>query len=259
MRTSMKIARGVWGAVDPRVAAYQEILAMADWTLFAPLDFRRWAGSTIAYRDAERSEAVEGDGDPLGLVDPLVGEPLVQEVSAERPVWTERGAYHGGQGALLATADGDWDITGDESFTAVIVVEIHTGNQGSNQSILAKRSGVSGEGSWRFAILSNDNTGVQIDDGETTVNQFSGRSFYNGRTLMALRVDREVGDLTFFADGQIRSGSADISTVGSLENSGPLTTNGAFGQFCEHTLEAVMIAPGVLSVETLSDIEDLLL
>ena len=161
-RGAYAITPGEYHARMARVRAYQRVLAMADWTLFAPFDYRRWAGSTMAHRDAERSEAVAGDGDPLGLVDPLVGAPLVQEVSAERPVWTESGAVFGGPQHFSITTDGGiWDpITQTAEFTMMALVDwdLVTGEDKLNTIIGGNVSG-SGSGA---AISIEDRDGVGV-------------------------------------------------------------------------------------------------
>lgn len=135
-----------------RIRAYQRARTMADWTLFAPLDYRRWAGDTTTFRDAERSSAVAGDGDPVGLVDPLVGEPLVQEVSAERPVWTGEGITGDGVSFLRASHFSDyWSVltgSGPSSATTAIRLSYGGASQGNTVPMGASSAETSGIAQW---------------------------------------------------------------------------------------------------------------
>ena len=110
MRTSQMLRhnRGAY-AITPgeyhhrmaRVRACQRVLATRP-DVPVILDFRRWAGRPIAFRDAECTDPVQAEGDPLGGVrHPITWEIIAtQPISADRPYWTEDGAVFGGGQSL---------------------------------------------------------------------------------------------------------------------------------------------------------------
>ena len=208
-----------------RVRAYQQALTMADWTLFAPLEFRRWAGQATHFRDAERSAKVEGDGDPLGLVDPLVGAPLVQTVSAERPVWTEEGASGAGVESLLidkgSVAGISQSLAPDNSGEAgTLVLSYDQKGNVDNCSIfgfvndgattyisLRLNSNGAGSGTWR----TRDDSGVMRD-----ISFFDPGLLANGRVVLSVVKDPIDSALRVYVNGESVRTANDYSSPNSV-------------------------------------------
>ena len=281
MRTSQMLRhnRGAY-AITPgeyhhrmaRVRAYQRALAMADWTLFAPLDYRRWAGGTMAHRDAERSEAVTGDGDPLGLVDPLVGAPLVQEVSADRPVWTEGGVEFNGNESLLMGQQSIPQIS--SGFTP------DNSDNGGSLGFLYNLGGSTEDGrifgfvndgtNTFIDIRLNDSVGgrlrirTRLDGGIITDDSFSGLPVADD-TLLFLVKDPSAETMTVYSDG------AEVGVLSNYRNdtsSSPPEYNPAVGAWNVRgsvsdgmigALAASFFSDEVLPASTIAQISDLLL
>jgi hypothetical protein len=102
MRTSMKTALGLVGAVDPLAALYDAILATNPTV---PLLFRltEYRGQQVLFQDAAATVPVTTVGDPIGAVcHPVTGEILMtQSTDGNRPVW---GGVNVGAAALADNA-----------------------------------------------------------------------------------------------------------------------------------------------------------
>ena len=246
-----------------RVNAYQRALAMADWTLFAPLDFRRWTGRATHFRDAERSAKVEGDGDPLGLVDPLVGEPLVQPVSAERPVWTEEGAVFDA-GPYLDIPVSTYP-NNELSFPLTFLMDLdHTHQSEENEIFLIDHRNSTGSG--RVGVTIQDTSGRDAiavfyrNDGESmtrhSVLMEEIDAGFSGQVAVAFGTD----EVRLYMDGILVDVFETESIVElTLQNVTIGTRADANVGFLDGRIRFAAIAPTALTDTQIAHISDLLL
>ena len=131
MRTSMKIRRGLRGAVDPITAQYDAILATEP---DIPLLFRliEYRGQIVLFQDAPCTIPVEDIGDPVGgQRHPVTGEVLaVQTTDGARPIWGGEGVglvFDGESSHLLSVDDAgflpetaDFYVVADPEFNNFI-------------------------------------------------------------------------------------------------------------------------------------------
>ena len=202
----MKIRRGLRG-VDSEITLYP-FLADHDWALATQFEHITIGDTQYPFRDAEATDPVTDNGDPTGHVVGLQGAPsVIQEVSADRPVWGADGVEFSGAEDFLAggyASLGEDFIGSDSEGTMIFLLSPGVIGGDTVRFFGARDSGTTRLFDFIYDFPDAGGVAVQLRSASGGIRQLEAESVFastGDRVAVAFR--NNLGALTLFGGGDV--------------------------------------------------------